>query len=160
MKLSSIARSRRKFFSSCTCCLPEFAADSPKLARRDFLAGGIAALGAAAGAPAARAQAPIAKTRIDVHHHYLPPAHKEALDRHKQPSPKWSLQMSLEDMDKSGIGLSVLSQVQPGAWFGDAEESRKLCRASSTITAPRWCATIPAGSACSRPSRRPTPTAA
>src|SRR4029078_11663583 len=36
--------------------------------------------------------------------------------------------MSLEDMDKSGIGTAVLSQVQPGTWWGDNEESRKLSR--------------------------------
>jgi predicted TIM-barrel fold metal-dependent hydrolase len=37
--------------------------------------------------------------------------------------------MSLDDMDKSGIAASVLSQVQPGSWFGDAQESRSLSRA-------------------------------
>ena len=36
--------------------------------------------------------------------------------------------MSLDDMDKSGIATSVLSQVQPGTWWGDNEESRKLSR--------------------------------
>ena len=44
-------------------------------------------------------------------------------------APKWSPQMSLEDMDKSGIATSVLSQVQPGTWYGDAAESRSLSRA-------------------------------
>jgi predicted TIM-barrel fold metal-dependent hydrolase len=120
--------SRRKFFADCSCCQPAFRADSPQLGRRDVLAGGLAALGAGAlGTFAARAQAQ-AKSKIDVHHHFLPPAHKEALDRHKMGSPKWSPQMSLDDMDKSGIALSVLSQVQPGTWYGDAEESRKLSR--------------------------------
>jgi predicted TIM-barrel fold metal-dependent hydrolase len=129
MNRSSSGGLRRKFFANCTCCAPAFAADSPKLGRRDFLAGGLAALGAATvSAPTARAQAPMAKTRIDVHHHFLPPAHREALTQHKMGSPKWSPQMSLDDMDKSGIALSVLSQVQPGTWFGEPEESRKLCR--------------------------------
>jgi len=31
-------------------------------------------------------------------------------------------------MDKSGIQTSMLSQIQPGTWFGDAEESRKMSR--------------------------------
>jgi predicted TIM-barrel fold metal-dependent hydrolase len=44
-------------------------------------------------------------------------------------APKWSPQMSLEEMDKSGIAVSVLSQVQPGTWFGDVHESRALSRA-------------------------------
>ena len=69
-----------------------------------------------------------AKTKIDVHHHFLPPEHREALGKHKAGAPKWSVQMSLDDMDKSGIGTSVLSQVQPGTWWGDNEESRKLSR--------------------------------
>jgi predicted TIM-barrel fold metal-dependent hydrolase len=120
--------SRRKFFADCSCCQPAFRADSPQLGRRDVLAGGLAALGAGAlGTFAARAQAQ-AKSKIDVHHHFLPPAHKEALDRHKMGSPKWSPQMSLDDMDKSGIATSVLSQVQPGTWWGDNDESRKLSR--------------------------------
>ena len=89
------------------------------LDRRKFLAGGLAALGLGAaagtiGAPAVKAQA--AKTRIDVHHHFLPPVHREALDQAQDGRPKWSPQMSLDDMDKSGIATSVLSQVQPGTW--------------------------------------------
>ena len=48
--------------------------------------------------------------------------------KHKAGAPKWSVQMSLDDMDKSGIATSVLSQVQPGTWWGDNEESRKLSR--------------------------------
>ena len=124
-------RARRKFFANCSCCQPAPAAAGPALDRRHFLAGGVAALGlgaagASLGAPTARAQG--AKTKIDVHHHFLPPEHREALGKHKAGAPKWSPQMSLEDMDKSGIGTAVLSQVQPGTWWGDNDESRKLSR--------------------------------
>jgi predicted TIM-barrel fold metal-dependent hydrolase len=42
--------------------------------------------------------------------------------------PKWSVQMSLDDMDKNGIATAMLSVVQPGAWFGNPEETRKLAR--------------------------------
>ena len=42
--------------------------------------------------------------------------------------PKWSAQMSLDDMDKSGIATVGASQVQPGTWWGDNDESRKLSR--------------------------------
>jgi 6-methylsalicylate decarboxylase len=115
------------FFANCSCCEPALNA-GPALARRKFLAGGIAALGLSGiGAPAVLAQAP--RTKIDVHHHFLPPEHREALSRHKNGNgPKWSPEMSLEDMDKSGIATAVLSQVQPGTWWGDNEESRKLSR--------------------------------
>src|SRR2546423_14889096 len=94
-------RNAMTMFSSCTCCVPTQTSTGPALARRTFLAGGIAALGLGSiGTPTVRAQA--AKTKIDVHHHFLPPAHREALGQHKAGAPKWSVQMSLEDMDKSG----------------------------------------------------------
>jgi hypothetical protein len=123
---------RRRYRFGCTCC-----ATSPAHPdRRGFLASGFAALGAAAvgatvSSSKASAQAPAtpaAKTRIDVHHHFLPEAHRDALEKHKTGSPKWSVQMSLDDMDKSGIATAFLSQVQPGTWYGDAAESRKLSR--------------------------------
>ena len=81
--------------------------------------------------PPAIAQA--ARRRIDVHHHFIPPFHVEAMTapgrRVGQAPPKWSPQMSLEEMDKSGIQTSVLSIVQPGVLFGkDFESSRKLAR--------------------------------
>jgi predicted TIM-barrel fold metal-dependent hydrolase len=128
---SNVARIPR--LSNCVCCVPTFAANGPTLGRRNFLAGGLAALGLGAAANAGRTSAaqaqPAPRTKIDVHHHFLPPAHKEALARHKLGSPKWSVQMSLDDMDKSGIATAVLSQVQPGTYWGDAAESRTLSRA-------------------------------
>src|SRR5262245_6215648 len=129
---STDTTARRRYRFGCTCC-----ATSPgNPDRRSFLASGFAALGAAAagaivGSSKASAQAtaaPAAKTRIDVHHHFLPDAHRDALEKHKSGSPKWSVQMSLDDMDKSGIATAFLSQVQPGTWYGDAAESRKLSR--------------------------------
>src|SRR4029078_7909112 len=105
--------------SKCACCTPAQASASFSIGRRNFIAGGIAALGlGSVGAPAVRA--PRSTTKIDVHHHFLPPEHREALDKHKSGAPKWSVQMSLDDMDKSGIATSVLSQGQPGPWWGDA----------------------------------------
>jgi hypothetical protein len=93
---------KRKLFANCACCETSPARNSVPLDRRNFLSGGLAALGlgAAAGtlsAPTVKAQP--AKTRIDVHHHFLPQVHREALTKHKMGAPKWSPQMSLEDMD-------------------------------------------------------------
>ena len=89
---------RRKFFANCACCEPSPGQNGVPLPRRNFLAGGLAALGLGAaagtvGAPAVQAQA--AKTKIDVHHHFLPPVHREALAKHKMGAPKWPVQMSL-----------------------------------------------------------------
>jgi len=132
---------RRKFFRSCPCCEPAPEPASP--ARRQFLAGGAAALGLSAGlgsglgaigriTPAA-AQTPLPKIRIDVHHHFVPQFHIDAMNapgrRTGGPPPKWSPALSLEDMDKSGIATSILSVVQPGVWYGNnVEESRSLAR--------------------------------
>jgi predicted TIM-barrel fold metal-dependent hydrolase len=122
------ARPRR--LAGCFCCdgKAEIAATGARLNRRNLLAGGIAALGlGAAVAGPAHAQASPAR-RIDVHHHYLAPAQRDALIRQHDRAPDWSVQMSLEDMDRSGIATAVISSVQPGVWFGEAEPGRKLAR--------------------------------
>jgi 6-methylsalicylate decarboxylase len=121
---------RRRFFQACSCCDAALPPKNP--ARRNFIAGGIAALGlGAAGASTtpAIAQAPPAKTRIDVHHHYMPKSQAAAMqDKRLGGVPKWSPQLSLDDMDKAGVATAVLSLVQPGVWFGDVDQARKLAR--------------------------------
>ena len=118
--------------SSCGCCPAGLAASSPAPTRRNFLAGGVASLGLGAAIPAARpAYAQPARTRIDVHHHFIPPAHADVMATRRSGGrpPKWSAQMSLEDMDKSGIATSIVSLVQPATWFADdVPLSRKLGR--------------------------------
>jgi 6-methylsalicylate decarboxylase len=118
----------RRLFRTCACCSPTRGLASP--ARRNFLAGGIASLGlSAAAVTAGSAQTVSAKTRIDVHHHYLPPVQAEAMaGKRVGVVPKWTPQLSLGDMEKAGVATAVLSLVQPGVWFGDAEEARKLAR--------------------------------
>jgi len=126
----------RKFLKGCICC--EVGPDVADPQRRRFLAQGVAALGvtAAFGVAApnlARAQGTTDRTRIDVHHHFIPPFHVQAMmqpgRRASSPPPKWSPELSLEEMDKSGIATAILSQAQPGVWYGDnVEEARKLGR--------------------------------
>jgi predicted TIM-barrel fold metal-dependent hydrolase len=125
------ANRKRRRFLRCTCCEPPRGPANP--ARRSFLAG-VAALGllpAIARPQPAAGQAP--RTRIDVHHHFLPQFHVDAMmapgRRASGPPAKWSPASSLEDMDKSGIATAVLSIVQPGVWYGDnVEEARALAR--------------------------------
>src|SRR5499427_9419108 len=122
-----VASTRR--LAGCFCC-NGISATPGAVNRRNFIAGGAAALGLAAGASKpARAQAP-ARPRIDVHHHYLPPFHRPVLlaNRSGGGLPDWSAEKSLDDMDKSGIATAVLSAVQPGVWFGENEPARKLAR--------------------------------
>jgi len=129
------ANSRRAGLLGCCSCEPPAAPANPD--RRNLLAGGIAALGLAAMGVAAgndRANAQAAgNTRIDVHHHFIPPFHVDAMmtrGRRAGPAPpKWSPALSLEEMERSGIATAVLSIAQPGTWFGDnLEESRSLNR--------------------------------
>ncbi|MGA2941007.1 MAG: amidohydrolase family protein [Xanthobacteraceae bacterium] len=84
-------------------------------------------MGASATRRAAAQPTPV-KVRIDVHHHYLPPVQAQAFADSHVGAPKWSPQMSLEDMDKAGVQKSVLSLVQPGVWLGNVEAARKLAR--------------------------------
>jgi 6-methylsalicylate decarboxylase len=121
---------QHRFSGGCACCAAPMVPESP--ARRNFLAGGIAALTlGAAGAGRAQAAAPPAATaRIDVHHHYVPPPQAEAMKGSRgEGVPQWTPQKSLDDMDKAGVQTAVLSLVPPGVWFGDAEAARKLARA-------------------------------
>jgi predicted TIM-barrel fold metal-dependent hydrolase len=116
--------------SLCSCCRPGFAAARIDSNRRSFLAGGIASVGL--GASAVAQQAPTAsKTRIDVHHHYVPPAHADIMATRRSGGrpPKWTPQMSLDEMDKSGIATAIVSLVQPGSWFADdVVLSRRVAR--------------------------------
>jgi predicted TIM-barrel fold metal-dependent hydrolase len=122
--------------AGCFCCNGTPATPNAGVSRRNFLAGGVAALGlgASAASKPARAQAarpPQAiKPRIDVHHHYLAPAQRDAFLKlgSRGGLPDWSVQKSLDDMDKGGVQVSVISSVQPGVWFGETEPARKLAR--------------------------------
>ncbi len=122
-----------------TCFCRSAGATGVDSARRGFLTGaaalaGLGALGLTAGcASSATTPATLARTRIDVHHHFIPPFHVDAMmapgRRTGARPPKWSPAMSLDDMDKSGIATAVLSIAQPGVLFGsDFAESRRLAR--------------------------------
>src|SRR5262245_65519607 len=78
----------KKFFRACACC------DQPATlvsSRRNFLAGGVAALGlGAAGAAGRAAPAPApapapAETRLDVHPPLIPPGHNETQQKPRPP---------------------------------------------------------------------------
>ncbi|HLH92405.1 MAG TPA: amidohydrolase family protein [Xanthobacteraceae bacterium] len=117
--------------SGCFCCndAPTFPSGNG-VSRRNFVAGGIAALGLGPAAATRPARAQAAPRRIDVHHHYLPPFMRQALlaNRAGGGLPEWSVERSLADMDKGGTQTAVISAVQPGVWFGDDVAARKLAR--------------------------------
>jgi predicted TIM-barrel fold metal-dependent hydrolase len=94
------------------------------LDRRNFLA----AAAAAALPTAALAQA--GKSRaIDVHHHFAPPSFIADTKLRPHPNPVyfgWSQEKSLEDMDRAGVAMAVLSV--NNVWAGDDARAIKLAR--------------------------------
>ena len=116
--------------------------------RRNFLTG-LAALGAGAIIETGQSSAQTAGNprRIDVHHHFTPPAYLEFTRANRQ-GPQigrgatkqggnvglgsaytgWTLAEDLEDMDKSGTGTALLSITTPGFWFGKTDDIRRVMR--------------------------------
>jgi len=99
--------------------------------RRHILAG-IAALGASAALRGARAERPAEKAfRIDVHHHMAPPDYIAEISRRgpvRGPLQGWTPNASIDDMDRGGVAVAILSITTPGLWFGDDEKARHLAR--------------------------------
>jgi predicted TIM-barrel fold metal-dependent hydrolase len=99
---------------------------------------GLGAAGAAAMFPAPAAYAQGAKTLIDTHHHFYPPSYLEQQKeyegkRHIPPYPgvfDWTPAKAIENMDKNGIRVAVISLAStPGLWFdAGAENAAKTVR--------------------------------
>jgi len=76
--------------------------------------------------------------RIDVHHHFLPPAYIKAIEdrlllshgkRKSDEMAGWTPAGDLEQMDAAGIALAIGSISIPGVWFGDVGFARRMARA-------------------------------
>jgi 6-methylsalicylate decarboxylase len=99
--------------------------------------GGLVSLGRgggvhAQGAPAER------RFRIDIHHHFAPPAWVTEVKGRPLLQPAnttWTPAKSLEDMDRGGVAAAVVSITNPGLWFGDAPMTRRLARACNDFGA-------------------------
>ena len=99
--------------------------------RRGFLT---AALGVAlAPCCAAAAQRSAAgPRRLDLHHHFAPPAWVSDVTGRPLLQPantRWTPEQSIEDMDRGGVAAAVVSITNPGLWFGDPAQARRLARA-------------------------------
>jgi predicted TIM-barrel fold metal-dependent hydrolase len=134
-------RKPNRFFPSCVCCQDDNSLQGPTVAgsrldvsRRGFMAsavaGAVGAGGLLSGLTPVRAQAPAIAKRIDVHHHYVPQFQIEAMAATRSGSSlrPWTPEISLKDMDASGVSTAIVSVVQPGVWFGDVEQAKKLAR--------------------------------
>jgi 6-methylsalicylate decarboxylase len=102
------------------------------LARSHFLAA-TAALAAGAAAPA-RAQT---ADKIDVHHHYVPPAYVREVGSAALAPPilGWTLEKSMDDMDRAGVRRAYLSITTPGLDFGFPDSTKRLARECNAYAA-------------------------
>ncbi len=79
--------------------------------------------------------------RIDVHHHFVPPAYRDAMSRQGIQKvagaalPEWHAQASLDVMNENGIQAALLSISAPGVYFGDLEAARTLARQCNEFAA-------------------------
>src|SRR2546430_7919197 len=114
--------------------------------RRSFLTGALASLGFAATVSAdrltafAQAGAPAAPHRIDIHHHFAPPAWVAEVKGRpllQTANTTWTAAKSIEDMDRGGVAAAIVSITNPGLWFGDAPVTRRVARACNDYGAKR-----------------------
>jgi 6-methylsalicylate decarboxylase len=131
------APGRRAFFRNCTCCMTPGALSATAVDRRGFLAGSAAVLGGVA-APAvlglSNALAQAKPHRIDVHHHVVPPTWLAAMDligRTNPPLANWSIQKTLDDMDKGGVATSIVSPTAPQVTPLGREAAVRIARESN-----------------------------
>lgn len=110
--------------------------------RRRFLKSAGYGCGAWLSCGSSIAQPTVNPRRIDVHHHFTPPAYLQFLKTHNQGGggvsggrgaltsayAGWALAEDLEDMDRSGTATAILSITTPGFYFGERGEVRKVVR--------------------------------
>jgi 6-methylsalicylate decarboxylase len=107
------------------------------LDRRSFLTAAIASLGLAMSsgdrlAAFAQAATPGRPHRIDIHHHFAPPAWVAEVKGRpllQAANTRWTPAQSIEDMDRGGVAVAMVSITNPGLWFGDAAVTNRLARA-------------------------------
>ncbi|OFW18254.1 MAG: hypothetical protein A3F69_05175 [Acidobacteria bacterium RIFCSPLOWO2_12_FULL_66_10] len=109
-----------------------------ELDRRGFLTSALAALGLSAtarwdGVAAFTQAAAGAKAqRIDIHHHFAPPAWVTEVKGRPLLQPAnttWTPEKSIEDLDRAGSAAAVISITNPGLWFGDNQTTNRIARA-------------------------------
>lgn len=75
---------------------------------------------------------------VDVHAHLTPPAYVADLAGAgdlQPPTLNWTIGKHIEDMDKAGVELSILSVTTPGVWFKDVPRARRLARITNDFAA-------------------------
>ena len=100
------------------------------LNRREFMGAALALL--AQGTTAAKPY------RIDIHHHFGPSVWVDLVRGRPLLQPAnttWTVEKSLEDMDRGGVAASVISITNPGLWFGDKAVTSRVARGCNEYAA-------------------------
>lgn len=133
---------------SCLCDADRTTSSQPGSGstRRGFLSS-LLATGTAAGLGATLAgcqsldsvfgsASPAKSPRIDIHHHMVPPSYAADMRRMGLGGvPRWTPQMSIDDMDKNDIATSVVALIQPGAFFKNVTADRRMAREANEYAA-------------------------
>jgi predicted TIM-barrel fold metal-dependent hydrolase len=122
-------------YRGCACCDGStLSLSGAALNRRNFMTGAAATAVVGLARPeraAAQATEAAKPYRIDVHHHLSPPTYIAASNAGnfgEPPMKNWTLEKSLQDMDKAGVAVAMLSVTTPGLNFTSGEAARKLAR--------------------------------
>ena len=108
------------------------------LDRRTFLSAALASTGMTALKGFAQGTAAGKPNRIDIHHHFGPPAWVAEVKGRPLLQPAnttWTVAKSIEDMDRGNVAASVISITNPGLWFGDKAVTSRLARACNDYAA-------------------------
>ena len=80
--------------------------------------------------------------RIDVHYHHIAPAwiDEDVVAKTLPPlvikqAREWAPERAVEEMDRNGVEAAVCSVSNPGVWFGDVSQGRRLARACNEYAA-------------------------
>ncbi len=97
--------------------------------RRQFLSKSLITMGFGAASGLVLGQA-ARRGRVDIHHHLIAPEYRKAVEAAGYGTlPQLSPELSLAEMDKNEISLSMLSLAAPGLWFGNRAQSASVARA-------------------------------
>jgi predicted TIM-barrel fold metal-dependent hydrolase len=129
----------RRLLGHCGCCAQAASFAAAGISRRGLLAGAAAL---ATGASMARSPTPAAAQgkphRINVHHHLMPPSLVERMKGAGIGNAlqfTWTVERSLDDMEKSGTAVSILSLSLPAVSFLAPDEARAGARDSNDYAA-------------------------
>jgi predicted TIM-barrel fold metal-dependent hydrolase len=141
-------QARRYAFRGCVCCVaaPTLPPQRRAPPRRTHAGGDVqrgrlfaadAGSGPMASPQSGSGTAAAAKPhRIDTHHHIAPPKFIDEMRALLQPPTlAWTIEKSIEDMDRAGVATSITSITTPGVWIGDHAQGRRVARECNDFAA-------------------------